>query len=125
MNASLSNLIDAIKNHPDFDRVGMILCHNGVVRATSRDGRPVKGLTLTVDHADLEKIITKNKKRPGIIEIVVQIFDGRQLQVGDDLMHLIVAGDIRENVLKTMEDTLNAIKKTVTRKTEFFLESGD
>ena len=47
MNAD--QLISKIKMHPAYDRVGMILCHNGVVRATSRDGRKVTGLRVAVD----------------------------------------------------------------------------
>jgi hypothetical protein len=37
------------------------------------------------------------------------------------VMMLVVAGDIRENVIAALTDTLNAIKHTVTTKTEFFL----
>jgi molybdopterin synthase catalytic subunit len=37
-------------------------------------------------------------------------------------MLLVVAGDIRENVIAVLSDTLNAIKSTVTAKTEFFTE---
>ena len=37
-------------------------------------------------------------------------------------MMLVVAGDIRENVLATLTDTLNEIKSSVTSKTEFFTE---
>ena len=46
---TLQQMVDAIKARADFDRVGMIACHNGVVRATSRDGREVKGLSLEID----------------------------------------------------------------------------
>jgi molybdopterin synthase catalytic subunit len=35
-------------------------------------------------------------------------------------MFLVVAGDIRENVIQVLTDTLSAIKTTVTHKTEFF-----
>jgi len=35
-------------------------------------------------------------------------------------MLLVVAGDIRDNVIPALSDTLNAIKTTVTSKTEFF-----
>jgi molybdopterin synthase catalytic subunit len=38
---TINRLIEQIKRNPDYDRVGMILTHNGVVRGTSRDGRPV------------------------------------------------------------------------------------
>lgn len=119
MNPSI--LIDKIKKHPDYNRVGMILCHNGVVRGTSRDGRKVSGLKIAVDHTKLKKIINENKKRPGIVEILVEIAENKELSVGDDVMFLVVAGDIRDNVIMTLNDTLNAIKTTVTKKTEFYL----
>ncbi|MFH1074170.1 MAG: molybdenum cofactor biosynthesis protein MoaE [Candidatus Firestonebacteria bacterium] len=114
-------LIDKIKKHPNYNRVGMILCHNGVVRGTSRDGRKVSGLKIAVDHTKLKKIIDENKKRSGILEILVEIAENKELSVGDDVMLLVVAGDIRENVIMTLNDTLNAIKTTVTKKTEFYL----
>ncbi len=117
---SINSFLDQIKNHPDYSKAGMILCHNGVVRGTSRDGRKVSGLTISVDHDKLKQVITENKKRNGIVEILVEINEGRDLVVGDDVMYLVVAGDIRENVISTLTDTLNAIKTTVTSKTEFF-----
>lgn len=119
MNPSL--LIDKIKKHLDYNRVGMILCHNGVVRGTSRDGRKVSGLKIAVNHTKLMKIINENKKRPGIVEILVEIEEDKELSVGDDVMLLVVAGDIRDNVIMTLNDTLNKIKTTVTKKTEFYL----
>ena len=117
---NLTHLIDIIKKHPDYEKAGMILCHNGVVRSTSRDGRKVSGLTVTVDQEKLQKVIGEHKKRSGIIEILVEITDNKNLSVGDDVMLLVVAGDIRDNVIPTLSDTLNAIKTTVTSKTEFF-----
>ncbi len=118
---NILNLIDKIKKHPDYDKAGMILCHNGVVRGTSRDGRNVSGLRVTVDHKKLQQIIHENKRRPGIVEILVEIAEEKDLAIGDDVMLLVVAGDIRENVISVLSDTLNAIKKSVTAKTEFFI----
>jgi len=114
-------LIDQIKQRSDYAQVGMILCHNGVVRGTSRDGRPVNGLRVTVDREKLDSVLTEHKNRPGITEILVEINADCDLKVGDDVMALVVAGDIRENVLATLSDALNAIKSTVTGKTEFFV----
>jgi molybdopterin synthase catalytic subunit len=42
--------------------------------------------------------------------------------VGDDIMHLMVAGDIRENVISVLSETLDAIKTKVTKKTEYLEE---
>ena len=116
----LTQLIEKIKNHPDYHQAGMILCHNGVVRSTSRNGRTVSGLTITVDHEKLRQVIEENKTKQGIIEILVEIAENRNLSVGDDVMFIVVAGDIRERVISVMSNTLDAIKRTVTKKTEFF-----
>lgn len=116
----LTGLIDRIKSHPDYAKVGMILCHNGVVRGTSRDGRPVSGVTVSVDHEALDDILAEQKQRPGIVDILVEIRGG-SLKVGDDVMFIVVAGDLRDHVIPVLEDTLNAIKKRVTRKTEHFI----
>ena len=118
---NINRILESIKNHPDFEKVGMVLCHNGVVRGTSRDGRAVKGLRVAVDHQKLAHIISEQKKIAGIVDIKVEIAEDRDLAVGDDVMLLLVAGDIRENVIAVLTDTLNLIKSTVTRKTEYFL----
>jgi molybdopterin synthase catalytic subunit len=116
----LNDLVAKLKQHPDAHRIGMILCHNGVVRGTSRDGRPVRGLKVSVDRHKLEQVIAEYKKHPGITDILVEIFAERDLAVGDDVMYLVVAGDIRENVIAVLQNALNAIKTTVTTKTEYF-----
>lgn len=116
----LTALIDRVKSHPDYAKVGMILCHNGVVRETSRDGRRVSGLTVTVDPEALDAILAEQRQRPGIVDILVEIREGL-LKVGDDVMFIVVAGDLRDHVIPVLEDTLNAVKKQVTHKTEHFI----
>ena len=118
---SLNDLVAEIKNHPDYAKAGMILCHNGVVRSTSRDGRKVSGLSIVVDWQRLKEIVVRQKKRKGIIDILVEINEGASLVVGDDVMFIVVAGDIRETVIDSLTDTLNEIKSTVTSKTEFIV----
>ncbi len=116
----IKQLFHKIKRHPEYAKAGMILCHNGIVRSTSRDGKTVTGLTIHVDHTRLRSIIQERKQDPGIIDILVEIKEDQILSVGDDVMYLVVAGDIRENVIHTLKDTLDAIKSTATQKTEFF-----
>jgi molybdopterin synthase catalytic subunit len=116
----IAKLMEQIKRRPDFDKAGMVLCHNGVVRATSRDGRKVRGLWVAADHDRLKQILAEQKQRPGILDIIVEIAEDRELSVGDDVMLLVVAGDVRENVIAVLTDTLNLIKSTVTSKTEYY-----
>ncbi len=120
---NLQTMTDTIKRHPDFARVGMILSHNGVVRGASRDGRPVSGIEIRVDREKLSRIIEESRRKQGIVEVLVELAEeNRFLPVGADVMMLVVAGDIREHVFETLKDTLDAIKATVTAKTEYFVE---
>jgi molybdopterin synthase catalytic subunit len=117
---NLAEMIAGIRRNQRFSEAGMLLCHNGVVRGHSRDGRRVKGLRVQADHRRMEEILSAQRQRPGILDIRVAIAENRDLAVGDDVMILIVAGDIRENVIAVLTDTLNLLKTTVTQKTEFF-----
>ena len=118
----ITDIMQKIKSQRDYDKVGMVLYHNGVVRGTSRDGRKVSGLRVAVDHEKLEQIIAEQRQRDGILNIRVEIAEDQDLSVGDDVMLLAVAGDIRENVIAVLSDTLNLIKSTVTSKTEYYLD---
>jgi len=122
---NLQQMTETIRNHPDFSKVGMILSHNGVVRGSSRDGRPVSGIEIRVDREKLAQIIAESRSHDGIVEVLVELAEeNRFLPVGADVMMLVVAGDIRENVFDTLKTTLDAIKATVTAKTEYFIEEG-
>jgi len=120
---NLGHLIESVKQHPDYPKVGMMLCHIGVVRATSRDGRRVTGLRVAVDRERLVEVLDTHRRRTGIVDIRVEIAADQDLAIGDEVMFIVVAGDVREHVIETLADTLNAVKATVTRKTEYFAES--
>lgn len=113
-------MINQMKQHPDFSRAGMVLYHNGVVRGTSREGDEVTGLSIKVDHQKLDEIVSEGKGLPGIIEVLVHINEDTPLMVGDDVMFLAVAGDIRENVIHALTHVLNRIKSEATSKTQVF-----
>jgi molybdopterin synthase catalytic subunit len=117
---NIEPMLQKIKRNPDFGKAGMILIHNGVVRQTSRDGRLVTGLRVKVNHERLKEILAEHKSRPGILDILIEIAEDKDLKVGDDVMLLAVAGDIRENVIATLTSMINAVKSTVTHKTEYY-----
>ena len=117
----LQEMVAAIRVRSDFDRVGMIACHDGVVRATARDGRKVEGLNVQVDREALERVLAEMRHRPGIVEVAAHVFEGYR-QVGDDVMLVVVAGDIREHVFPVLEETVERLKKEVSHKQEFYTE---
>ncbi len=114
---NLLDMISKIKGHPEYHKAGMILCHNGVVRETSRDGNPVSRLEVKADRERLAEIVAEMKKQPGIIEVLAEVNEGTLL-AGDDIMLVVVAGDFRENVFPVLMDAIDIIKRDVTRKVE-------
>jgi molybdopterin synthase catalytic subunit len=110
--------IAEIKKEADPKGLGMILIHNGLVRATSKEGRPVQGMTLTYDAGKLERAVADHEKREGISAVKVWINRG-DLQVGDDIMRLLVAGRFRTDVLPVFESLLTTIKREIVREQEF------
>jgi molybdopterin synthase catalytic subunit len=113
----LQSWLDEIKNGHDSPRIGMYLMHNGVVRGTTRDGSAVSGMELSYDHRRLEEVIRHVEGRPGVVAVRVWINEGL-LQIGDDIMYALVAGDIRENVFGGLQELVRLIKTEVVRERE-------
>ena len=107
----ISKKIAEMKQNPDFaEKVGVVLVHNGVVRAWSRkDKQQVALLEVAPDYEKIENIRQEFLKKPGIFDIVVEAKVGR-FKPGDDLLYIIVAGDLRENVKPVLSDILDRVK---------------
>jgi len=118
----ISKTIAEMKKNPAFaENVGMVLVHNGVVRAWSRQTREgVTALEVSPDQEKVEAIRREFLQRPGIFDIVVEAKSGR-FQPGDDLLFIIVAGDIRENVKPVLAELLDRIKAEAISKSEVML----
>ena len=113
----LMAMMKKMRATPDFASAGMVLVHNGIARNTSRDGKPVSELTVKADWEMLEEIVSSAKKRPGILEVLADVNEGT-LRPGDDVMLVAVAGDFRENVFPALMETVDEIKRKVTKKEE-------
>jgi molybdopterin synthase catalytic subunit len=117
----LHDMIHRLKAHEEAPKIGMIASHLGVVRGTSRDGRPVKGIEVSYDGETLEKIIQDTKRMPGIIDVLVETYTGH-LRVGEDILAVAVAGDIREHVFNALIHAVERIKTEASKKKELFTE---
>jgi molybdopterin synthase catalytic subunit len=109
--------IKEVKAGADPEELGMMLVHNGIVRGTSKSGRPVSGMTLSYDREKLASLIPVFKRRPGIIDVKVWINSGA-LKVGDNIMFLLVAGRFRTDVLPVFEEFLSLIKNEIVTEAE-------
>lgn len=120
----ISKRIAEMKQQPGFnDNVGMILIHNGTVRAWSRmdNKKQVSALEVTPDLEKIEAIRQDFLKRDGIYDIVVEAKTGT-FQPGDDLLFLIVAGDIREHIKPVLAELLDRVKSEAIGKKEIMAE---
>jgi molybdopterin synthase catalytic subunit len=115
----ITKTLAELKKRPGFaDRVGMMLVHNGVVRAFSRNGnKRVASILVTPDHQLIGRLCREFERRPGIFCIVAEAAEGT-LYPGDDLLFLVVAGDIRENVKTVFAELLEAVKSQAVAKVE-------
>ncbi len=115
----INKAIADLKQRPGFtDNVGMMLIHNGVVRGWSRQERKtVTSLTVRHNKDKIREICQEMEKRPGIFAIVWDALEG-DFQPGDDVLFLIVAGDIRENVKATFSELLERVKSEGAIKQE-------
>ena len=108
----------AFKKDMDYRRTGMILFHNGVVRATSRDGSGVEKLSVKKEQKIIDEILEEFSEREGISKVEAIVFEG-EFSVGDNLMFVGIAGDIRENVFPALQELVNKIKQEAVKKEEF------
>ena len=104
-----------IKEDADISEAGMILIHNGFVRANDLEGNRVVKIDVRADAEKLAEILRKTAAMKGIIAVDAWIVEGT-LEVGDDIMLLGVAGDTRKNVITALSSALDAVKAGVTDK---------
>lgn len=104
---------------------GMYLIHNGVVRQSPRakvrngidDGSIVKGMKFSYDSAKVDDFIAKTYKMDGIFHIKVWINEG-SLKVGDDIMYILIGGDIRPHVIDALQFLVEKIKSECVSEIE-------
>ena len=113
----LSKMIQTLKEHPDYPKMGMIASHLGVVRETSLNGDRVKGIEVIFDKNAIGRIVLTIKQMPGIIDVLVETFGGR-LEIGDEIMAVAVGGDTREHVFPALIEAVDMIKREGASKSE-------
>lgn len=114
---SIDEWLKDAKNDPAAAREGMFLVHNGVVRQTPKakvrqgidDGSMVTGMEFAYDAEKVEAAIAETYKMDGIFHVRVWLNEG-QLAVGDDIMYVLVGGDIRPHVIEALQFLVGKIK---------------
>ena len=122
---SMDAWLKEAKSAPNAHKVGMYLTHNGVVRETAKaqvrhgkaDTRPVTGMVFSYDADKVSAIIEETYQLDGIYHVRAWLNQG-QLQVGDDIMYVLIGGDIRPHVIEALQFLVGKIKNECVVETE-------
>lgn len=122
---SIDAWLKEAKEHESAPKIGMYLTHNGIVRQTAKakvrhgeeNTKPVIGMEFSYDSEKVEQIIEETYKLDGIFYIRVWLNQG-QLKVGDDIMYVLIGGDIRPHVVDALQYLVGRIKNECVIETE-------
>lgn len=122
---SIDKWLKEAKSDPVASKVGMFLVHNGVVRQTPKakvrqgidEGSFIKGMEFSYDSEKVEEAIAETYKMDGIFYVKVWLNEGK-LEVGDDIMYLLIGGDIRPNVVDALQFLVGKIKNECVTEIE-------
>ena len=122
---SMDQWLREAKQHESALKVGMYLSHNGVVRQSARarvrqgdeTAAPVTGMLFRYDQAKVDAAIAGAYQLPGIYYIRVWLNEG-ELTVGDDIMYVLIGGDIRPHVVEALQYLVGRIKNECVTETE-------
>jgi len=111
---TLSDVIESVKKHSDYRKVGAMALFIGVVRSETRTGESVSRLELEAydekSNEVLEKICQDLKRKKGIVDVQIHHFTG-EFDLGEDLVYVLVAGGHRENVFPALKEAVERYKK--------------
>lgn len=128
---SMDQWMKEAKALPEADKIGMLLVHNGIVRRDARarvragdeQAGPVKGMLFSYDQEKVDVAVAEALSMPGIYHVRTWLNEG-QLQLGDDIMYVLIGGDIRPHVVDALQHLVGRIKSECVTETELFDEEA-
>ena len=113
------------KAHESAPKIGMYLTHNGIVRQSARakvrlgaqDTKPVTGMYFSYNQEKVDAVIAETYNLEGIYYIKVWLNQG-ELSVGDDIMYVLIGGDIRPHVVDALQYLVGRIKSECVTEEE-------
>lgn len=116
-----------MRENPRFHEVGAVGIFIGIVRGFSSEGKPVRSLSYEAyeDEAPevMEKIRKETLSKPSIIEVQIHhVVDA--LNLGEDIVYVLVAGNSRKDIFPALQTTVDRMKTEVPIYKKEILEDG-
>lgn len=124
---SIDQWLKEAKEHESAPKIGMYLTHNGIVRRSAKakvrqgaeDTKDVVAMEFSYDQEKVDQIVKDTFAMEGIYYIRIWLNEG-QLQVGDDIMYVLIGGDIRPRVVDALQYLVGRIKNECVTETEIY-----
>lgn len=124
---SIDQWLQEAKTHESAPLCGMYLTHNGTVRQSAKakvrygeeNTREVTGMVFSYDEEKVNAVIADTYKMEGIYYIKVWLNEG-QLKMGDDIMYVLIGGDIRPRVVDALQYLVSRIKNECVKEEEIY-----
>ena len=124
---SMDQWLKEAKADPAAADCGMFLVHNGTVRQTAKarvrqgkqDAEAVTGMVFRYDPEKVDRAVEAAKQMEGICYIRVWLNEG-ELGLGDDIMFVLVGGDIRPHVIDALQALVGTIKNECVVEQEVY-----
>ena len=122
---SMDAWLKEAKAHASAPLCGMYLTHNGTVRQTAKakvrygaeDTKEVTGMVFSYDAEKVNAVIADAYQLEGIYYIKVWLNEGR-LALGDDIMYVLIGGDIRPRVVDALQFLVGKLKQECVTEQE-------
>lgn len=124
---SMDQWLREAKASESAEDCGMYLVHNGTVRKTAKakvrlqveNVPPVRGMLFSYDQGKVEQSVLAARAMPGIAYVRVWLNEG-ELHLGDDLMFVLIGGDIRPHVVDALQTLVGTLKRDCVTEQELF-----
>lgn len=127
MSPSIDEWMREAKEHESAEKIGMYLTHNGIVRKSAKakvrfgeeHTKNVSGMLFSYDEAKVEAAIAKTYELEGIYYVKAWLNEGT-LRVGDDIMYVLIGGDIRPHVVDALQFLVGKLKNECVEEKEIY-----
>ena len=114
---SIDARLKEAKAHESAPLCGMYLTHNGTVRQTAKalvrhgeeNTKNVTGMIFSYDQEKVDAAVEAAYQMEGIYYIKVWLNEG-ELDMGDDIMYVLIGGDIRPRVVDCLQYLVGRLK---------------
>ncbi|MFW9876746.1 MAG: molybdenum cofactor biosynthesis protein MoaE [Candidatus Thorarchaeota archaeon] len=112
----LGSIIKSVKQNSSIKQAGSIHTFTGIVRSTSKNGKPVVGMKIDaydeIANRSINRICEQLKQKKGIIEVKIIHLKGN-FELTEDLVYVVVASAHRKEGFEVISKAVDMYKREI------------